>query len=119
MPRENREIWKKRLERWAGSGLTTREFAAEIGVNANTLANWRWRFSAEARQKAGTSAQPSFVEVVGPLVTGASRAATWPAAVPPTPEPIELVLSSGIRVRVPPRFDAAALLRVVDVLGGR
>jgi len=119
MPRENREVWKKRVERWADSGLTTKEFAEEIGVNASTLAGWRWRFAGEARRNAATSAhpQPSFVEVVSPLATGASKAA--PAVVPPNPEPIELILSSGIRVRIPSRFDPAALRRVVDALETR
>lgn len=43
MTRENREVWAKRVERLADSGLTAKEFAAEIGVNVNTLAGWRWR----------------------------------------------------------------------------
>ncbi len=49
-------MWAKRVERLADSGLTAKEFAAEIGVNANTLAGWKWRLgphhgSGEARRE--------------------------------------------------------------------
>ena len=120
MPREDREVWKKRLERWVDSGLTTKEFAAEIGVNPNTLAGWRWRLGAEARQKAAVQPQASFVEVVAPLVSREAKPEKKSAAVTVAVEPIELVLpTSGIRVRVPARFDVSALRRVVDALEAR
>ena len=45
MARDAREVWAKRVEQLADSGLTAKEFAAEIGVNANTLAGWKWRLS--------------------------------------------------------------------------
>jgi len=32
--RTNREEWRKRVERWKGSGLTAEQFAAEMGSNA-------------------------------------------------------------------------------------
>jgi hypothetical protein len=38
MARDTRTVGAKRVERLADSGLTAKEFAAEIGVNANTLA---------------------------------------------------------------------------------
>lgn len=115
MARETREIWKKRIERWSDSGLTAKEFAAEIGVNVHTLTHWKWQLSAEARgpQERTPAATPSFVEVVAPLVGHAPPASL--AAV----QPLELVLPGGIVVRVPSSFDPAALRRVVDVLGGR
>jgi hypothetical protein len=31
MGRESREVWEKRLARWRESGLSAREFAAEVG----------------------------------------------------------------------------------------
>jgi transposase-like protein len=46
MARDTREVWAKRVERLADSGLSAKEFAAEIGVNANTLAGWKWRLRA-------------------------------------------------------------------------
>jgi hypothetical protein len=41
MAREKREVWVKRVERVAESGLTANEFAAEIGVGAFTCARQR------------------------------------------------------------------------------
>ena len=35
--RVEREEWAKRVERWRDSGLTTAEFAAELGINPKTL----------------------------------------------------------------------------------
>lgn len=116
MARETREIWKRRVERWADSGRTAKQFAAEIGVNAQTLAYWKWRFSSEATPRpraAAATALPSFVEVVAPLL--AEEAPSTSAV----SQPLELVLPRGLVIRVPPTFDAESLRRVVDVLGGR
>src|SRR4051794_32377521 len=49
MARESREVWLKRVERWRESGLSVKEFARELGINAHTLAGWRWRLRAEDR----------------------------------------------------------------------
>jgi hypothetical protein len=38
--RVGREEWAKRVERWADSGLTASEFAAELGINPRTLSYW-------------------------------------------------------------------------------
>lgn len=127
MARETREVWAKRVERWRDSGLSLKEFAAEIGVNANTLAGWRWRLGAGGgvEPRKVTPAVPAFLEVVaGPATAGKfdARVAKEGAigAVPPDAgDPLELVLRSGHRVHVPVLFDAATLRRVVDVLEGR
>ncbi len=114
MDRESRETWAKRVERWKDSGLTAKEYAAELGINAHSLSWWRWRLSsagsptpraARSRRRASRdSAAPlTFVEL--------------PAAA--TSEPFEVVLPSSVRVRVPAGFDAAALGRLLDVLVAR
>ncbi|MGC4116551.1 MAG: hypothetical protein QM765_18630 [Myxococcales bacterium] len=113
MARETREIWKKRVERWVDSGLTAKDFAAEIGVNVHTLTHWKWRLSTEAAPRLAAVGAPSFVEVVAPLV---GKEMPAPSAVA---QPLELVLPGGLVVRVPSRFDADVLRRLVDVLGGR
>ena len=38
--RANRQEWQKRVDRWRASGLTAKEFAAEMGINAGTLQFW-------------------------------------------------------------------------------
>ena len=119
MARETREVWAKRVERWRDSGLTLKEFASEIGVNANTLAGWRWRLRPESSDVArGTPEPPRFLEIV------ASPELSEPSAEPagskrPAPEPFELILSGGHRVRVPVEFDGRALRRLVDALEAR
>src|SRR5678816_1488637 len=100
-----RETWAKRVERWKDSGLSAKEYAAETGLNARSLSWWRWRLAggeptrkqrrshssrrAAERTRPSTLSPLSFVEVT--------------AAVPS--EPLEVVLSSKLRVRIPIGFD--------------
>jgi transcriptional regulator with XRE-family HTH domain len=117
MARESREVWVKRVERWRESGLSANEFAAELGVNAATLAQWKYRLAAEARAEmpSETTLDPaavSFVEV---------NAAVEPVAAerPAAQSTFDVVLLNGITVRVPSQFDAVALRRLVDVMTAR
>ena len=118
MERLSRETWAKRIERWKDSGLTAKEYAAELGIKAHTLSWWKWRLSsavtptpmATARARQATSKRMptsattlTFVEV--------------PSAI--APEPLEVVLPSSIRIRVPAAFDAMALGRLLEVLDAR
>ena len=125
MARASAAQWAKRVERWKDSGLTAKEFAAETGVNASTLAYWSWRLGAQAREEPEATAArrrpakpmrsrdpaksqrkhttPSYVEV--PV-----------AAVVTAPDPVELVLGD-VCVRVPVGFDEATLTRVVRAVG--
>lgn len=114
MARASREVWLRRIERFRDSGLTAAEFAAEIGVNVNTLKNWIWRVSSEAkpaeaacgaeqrtvsaateskrsRKSASRRASP-MVEVVGALPTPPSAG-------------YELALPSGVSLRLPTDFE--------------
>lgn len=118
MGRASRETWQKRVERWGASGLTAGEFASEIGVNARTLTYWKWklasRLGADGRpgRRGQREISPTFVEV---MAAAASAVSSDGAA----SEALEVVLEGGIRVRVPARFDAEALRRVVAALGAR
>lgn len=128
------------------SGLSAREFAAREGVNAQTLMWWRWRLEAERRddqrgkvrrepqrdrceargalakapkqrESVGHEPEPDrgdahgvlakapidFVELVTPLLA----------------EPFEVEGAGRYRVRVPARFESAALARLLDVLEER
>ena len=81
MGRDTREVWEKRVARWRESGLTAKEFAAEVGVNAQTLGYWGWRLkqgkaAARGRRPKVTAPTAQWVEVV---------AATDPLPRPPTP----------------------------------
>jgi hypothetical protein len=119
MRHENREIWQKRVERWAESGLGAREFANEIGVNVHSLRHWKWKLSAEAcrdRAQPTPSRKAAFVEILTPLAAGGDGTIAKRAS---ASEPIELVLAKGLRIRIPERFDTTSLRRLLDVVEGR
>ena len=108
-----REIWKKRVERWADSGLSANDYSNELGISVASLKWWKWRFAAEAegrtlakskkrRRIREKSAPPvSFVEI--PQIARSASS-------------IEIVLPSRVRVRVRGDFDTAALERVLAAL---
>ena len=89
--------------------MSAAEFALEIGVNARTLTYWKWKLGKPEPRRA--AARPEFVEVVAtgtPLTTGGASL-----------EALEVVLGNGVVIRVPARFDADALRRVVVALEAR
>jgi hypothetical protein len=119
MRHENREIWKKRIERWAESGRSAREFADDTGVNVHSLRHWKWKLGAETRRDQGQptpSRKAAFVEILAPVATGGDGALAERAS---AAEPIELVLAKGLRIRIPERFDATSLRRLLDAVEGR
>jgi transposase len=110
MDRTSRETWAKRVERWRDSGLTAKEYAAEVGVNVHSLSWWKWRLSSGAtrrerssRTRRATTGPLTFVEMASAVA----------------PESLEVVLASSVRIRVPSTFDASALARLLDVLEHR
>ena len=71
------------------------------GLGASSLKNWKWKLGVEARQAASG---PGFVEVVAALT-------------PPVSDSFEVVLVDGVVVRVPSKFDGAALAKLLEVVG--
>lgn len=101
--------WRDHVRAWKASGLSSREYARQAGINANTLSWWRWRL---AKDKGGrrpgrrrTAARADFFEVCAPLVE-LSR---------PDTGQLELEVA-GVVVRLPSDFDAAVLDRLLGVL---
>lgn len=86
------ERWSRVVARCESSGLSVRAFAAQEGINPNTLTWWRSHFRrSEAR----------FVEV----------------ALPPRPTPLALELVNlGVRIEVPVGTDLSWLRSVVGAL---
>jgi transposase len=116
MARESREVWTKRVERWRESGLRAGEFAAELGINAATLAQWKYRLAAEARAEVRRpTTQPDALAFVEVNATKEPVVLARPAA----ESTFEVLLPGGISVRVPSGFDASALRRLVDVMTAR
>ncbi|MGF1469914.1 MAG: hypothetical protein ACFCGT_27635 [Sandaracinaceae bacterium] len=110
--RSSRATWAKRVERWRDSGLTAKEFAAEVGTNARTLSYWKWKLrqgSSAPRKTARrrASPKPSFVEV----------SVAEPPAVHEA-KPLELVVGR-VTIRLPRDFDDETLSRLLRVLERR
>ena len=59
MARGKREQWQAVVERWKASGLMTKEFCREAGVNYWTFSEWRRKLEPQRRRS-------RFVEVVAP-----------------------------------------------------
>lgn len=109
--RVGREEWAKRVERWRDSGLTTAEFAAELGINSRTLTYWACALKREARGRkrtwqakgrkpvAAAVSAPAFVEV----------RYSEPRA------RFELELR-GRRLHIPDGFDARQLRSLLEIL---
>lgn len=111
--RADRQEWARRVAQWRRGGKTSKEFAAEIGVNPSTLLWWSTRLraargvapvaGARRRQHRGTAercAPVPIVELSGGVVD----------------DRFELELGGGRRLRIPPGFDAGALERLLAVL---
>ena len=106
----------KRVQRSKDGDLTAAEFAAELGINAQTLTYWKWRLGKEEEQslparrasrprrderKRTARAKPKFVEVT---------------TISAPPSRLELVMREGVVVRVPDGFDVETLRRVMSAL---
>lgn len=120
MARATREVWAKRVERWKDSGLTAKEFAAELDVSASSLTFWKWKLG---RLASGTPAKPRVRRKA--RVESAAHAGVKFLQLVPTPAAcdrsgsFELVFASGVVLRVPQDFDDSALARLIGALGGR
>lgn len=74
MAKASRAEWVKRVERWQGSGLTAKEFAAELAVSPNSLTFWKWKLRRERGAQLDASsktlkpvvkaAEPKFLQLV-------------------------------------------------------
>lgn len=102
-----RAEWQARVERLNKSGLAVGDFAAEEGVHPGTLALWRSRLEPVASPPA--PATPSATALAFVALEPVARATTDPVH-------FDVHLVRGRSIRVWPRFDAAELARLVQVL---
>jgi transposase-like protein len=108
-------FWRLALSEQRDSGLSVRAFCVREGLTQSNFYAWRRQLARrdadDGSQQAGS---PRFVEVTAPPEV--------PPEVPPVlmsdgvASPLELVLPRGVVVRVPDRFDAKVLRRVVEAL---
>jgi hypothetical protein len=113
--RVGREEWAKRVERWRDSGLTTAEFAAEVGISAKTLTYWAWTLKREA-----TGEKRVWPKKKRPVATPAAAGATARGAFVEVSSQVsqqrfELEVR-GRRLLIPHGFDAQQLSSLLQVL---
>jgi transposase-like protein len=127
MERASAQQRAKWVERWKDSGLTAKEFAAEVGLQASALYYWCSQLSGAAAKGSADrdeipeqSVRPRRTRSARPKkrsATPSPRFVELPvAAVAHAPAMLELLLGD-VRVRVPSGFDEATLTRVVRALG--
>lgn len=113
MSRATRAEWIKRVERWQDSGLTAKEFAAELDVTASALTYWKLKLRRERvaggahHTQSATVPPAKFLQLVS-TTTHADAGL-----------PLELVLRGGVIVRVPRGFDEPTLTRILAMVGGQ
>ncbi|MAX23092.1 MAG: hypothetical protein CMJ19_01195 [Phycisphaeraceae bacterium] len=109
-------FWSLAIGEQVRSGLSIRAFCEREGLSPASFYLWRRNLAQQATEGSGDDAS-DFVEVAtlaGSSVVAASRAE--PACQSVVFEPLELLLSSGVVVRVRRPLDAVLLRQVVEVL---
>jgi transposase-like protein len=91
--------WQELIRQQKQSKLSVTAFCREHGVSDQSFYNWRKRLSG------GESVRFALVEAGAPVTNDKTR--------------IELILTGGDRLRIPPGIDAATLRTVVSVLRER
>ena len=103
--------WRGHVEAWRSGGQSRRDYCTAHGLSRKTFDWWAWRLN-RADREAGEP--PRFLPVG---IAAAPEAVTAPAVTAMGDERIEIALPDGVLVRVGAGFDAAALHRVLTVLG--
>lgn len=118
MPRSQSRAPYSRRRRWsaadaraalsalASSGMSVGAFAEREGLDAERLYRWRRRFAREHKAAARAAAPPTAPALIELRPTRSPRRA----------EPVEIVLGSGVILRVAETIDPAALARLVAAL---
>lgn len=89
------------------SGSSQHAFAASRGISLSTFTNWLGRL-----RSGGALAHPVAQRLVPVRITGPGP---WEASA----ERIEIVLRSGVILRLPQRFDDAVVERLVEIVSER
>ena len=129
---QKRQAWRQTVRRWRASGESVRAFCRREGISEPSFYWWRRRLSG---QRSAGSASKASARGQGPHVSGKERGkrSTPEAARAPQTgfaevqlsgadatggEVIELVLSTGERLRIGPAVHTDHLQRVLAVLQG-
>jgi hypothetical protein len=113
--RQKEQLWRKRVREQARSGLSIREFCESRRLLESSFYVWRRELRArDAEQaKANNTRGSSASSAASP---GPTFAAITVAGVESLSSPLEVVLASGVRVRVPIGFDQQTLRELLSAL---
>jgi hypothetical protein len=100
-----RALWMDRLARFPASGLTVAQFCAIEAVSSPSFYFWKRRLAAEAQ--AAIPQEPS----------GDRGPRLLPVKLQPAAPAVELVLSTGAVLRLPPGCDLTWVRSLVAALG--
>lgn len=103
------QYWRDVLRRQRTSGESIRAFCLENGINQASFYSWRRRLAKRLGEAPGDAALPRDGGP-SPFVPVTIR----PAIV--STDAIELLHAGGHVLRIPGRFDAESLARILDVL---
>lgn len=92
------------LNELTASGLSVSAFARREGIDDDRLYRWRRRFGGKSKRR-GVAAPPAPTPALIELRLPAQRA-----------QPVEIVLASGVTLRVAETIDPAVLARLITVL---
>lgn len=59
--------WAERVAGWRQSGLTAKQYASSIGVNAGKLTHWAWRLGQKQRRRSARRRQRGRSKIKGTL----------------------------------------------------
>lgn len=117
-PYSHRRRWRvtearAALDALAASGLSVSAFAEQEGLDEERLYRWRRRFARERKAEARAVTPPTTPAIIE------LRAATSPSPRRTETESVEIVLVSGVVLRVAEMIDPARLARLVAALERR
>ena len=101
-----REVWLDRLARFPTSGLTPAQFCAIEAVSLPSFYSWKRRLAAEANHTDPTADHNAL-----------HSPTLLPLRLQSTPVNLEVVLTSGLLLRIPPGVDPAWVRSLVAALG--
>ena len=105
-----RQGWAREIEAWRSSGQTLSAWSRERGISRDRLEYWKRRLTGRCEKSISGG-------MIGPL---ALIPEVSPSAQPAPAAPIEVVVErAGLRILLPTGFEAAELLRLLDVVDAR
>jgi len=108
-------LWRQHVSRHARSKQTVRDYCAQAGISEPSFYAWR----SELARRDSATGQPARCEPTVPRRRATSTPRFLPVTIaPPVASHVEVVLPSGLLVRVPAQ-DAAALKTVLELLEPR